>query len=404
MPTYTYTVVDEQGRIQRATLEAASESVVETTLRRQGQWLATITEDRTTASATRRSGRGNLRVPRRVLVEFFMSVGLQLRSGVPLFAALTLGVENQSDGPFQEVHAELLAQVRSGVPLSLAMEAQPKTFEPLVINLIRAGEASGRLTEACEDVRTYFEWVDRMVGDTRQALFYPVFVLTAATGLFFIVFSFLIPRFTGVLKELGVPLPALTRGLIGFSDFMRAHWGQVGLGLLLVGLTLRFGPRLSPAFARALDAVKLRLPVFGPLLHMICLSRLVQNLGTLYRAGIPVLQALDLSRPLIGNRVIEEALTRIRDGVNAGRPLAEAMRGSTVFSGLLIQMVTVGESTGTLDKSLQNVADYYNEVIPRRIKRTFAILEPLITIGLILVVGTVVLAIFLPIAAVLGAK
>ncbi|MHB1308857.1 MAG: type II secretion system F family protein [Limisphaerales bacterium] len=405
MPTYRFTAVDEQGRSLRGELEAASERALEGILRKQGRWLAAAQETRVrTRSRLVPRRRGNARVPRQVLVQFFLSVGLQLRAGVNLFTALSFGLERGAHAGFAGVHAELLEQVKAGAPLSEAMAAHPRTFSTLAMNLVRAGEASGRLAESCEEIRKQYEWSERLAGDVRQALLYPAIVMVAISCFFVVVFTFFIPRFSVVLKELGVPLPLLTRAMIGLSDFLKVYFAPIGLLVFGGVIAIVLGMRLSPAFARWLDHVKLRLPVFGPILWQICLSRLVQNLATLYRAGIPLLVALGLCRRLVGNRVVEQGVATVQEGVRAGRPLHETMAQSTVFPPLVVQMTALGESTGSLAESLQNAADYYNVIVPRAVKKLFSLLEPVMIVTLLLLVGVVALSVLLPIASALEAR
>jgi type IV pilus assembly protein PilC len=339
-----------------------------------------------------------------VLIEFFLQLGLQLRSGISLVEALGFGLEDDLNPVFQSVQSEVMERVKAGSSFSESLSAHPRTFAPLVVNLVRAGESSGRLAETCVEIRRYYEWIDRLMSDIRQALLYPAFVLVATIVFFFLVFTFLIPRFAQVLTEIKVKLPLLTRLLLDISDFMKGHGWVVGAGLAVVILAVKFGPRFSVRFAWALDWLKLSLPVFGPIHHLICLSRVAQNLATLYRAGIPLLSSLQLCRALVGNRLLEDAMATVESSVNSGRPMHEAMRDNEVFSRLMVRMVAVGEATGTLGDALQHVADYYNDVVPRQVKKLLSIMEPVIIVGLIVMVGTIALAVFLPIAGMLDAK
>lgn len=403
MPTYRFTAVDELGRTRRGELEAANERALEGLLRQQGQWLAAARERATRTSGTSRR-RGNQRVPRRVLIQFFLSVGLQLRAGVNLFTALSFGLDRGAHAGFTAVHADLLERVKAGTPLSQAMAAHPRTFSALVIDLVRAGEVSGRLAEVCEEIRQQYEWSERLAGDVRQALLYPALVTVAITLFFLVVFTFFIPRFSVVLEELGVPLPWLTRAMIGLSDLLKAHHLPIGFTVLAGGIAGVLGIRFSPGFARGLDWVKLHLPVFGPILRQVCLSRFVQNLAILYRSGIPLLEALGLCGRLVGNRIVEEGVAAVREGVRAGRPLHETMAQSAVFPPLVVQMTALGESTGSLAESLQNVADYYNVIVPRAVKKLFSLMEPILIVTLLMLVGMVALSVLLPIASALEAR
>ncbi len=403
MPLYQYTAVDDLGQRVSGQMEASNEAALGAVLGRQGRWLAEATERQVTARQTSRA-RGNKRVSRRVLIEFFLQIHLQLRAGVSLLDALGYGLEDGGNPAFQGIQRDLRERIKTGAAFSEALAAHPRTFAPLVINLIRAGEGSGRLAETCSEIRRYYEWLDRLIGDFRQALIYPIIVLVVTVAFFFLVFTTLIPKFATMLTELKIKLPWLTLALLDTSRFMTKYAWLIGLAIAAIALLLKLGPRYSPRFATMLDRVKLNLPIFGRILHLVCLARLAQNLTTLYTAGIPLLEALRLCRPLVGNRIIEEGIVAIQAGVNAGQPMNEVMREHPVFSRLMVQMVAVGESSGTLGESLQHVADYYNDIVPRQVKKLLTLMEPVMILGLIVMVGTVALGVFLPIAETLGAK
>ena len=403
MPVYQYSALDDLGRKLRGQMEAANEAALESSLQRRGQWLTEVREKKAGLSA-RVGGRGNRSAPRRVLIEFFLQTSLQLRSGIALVDALAFGLADGSHHGFAEVQADVLERVRSGSSFSDALAAHPRTFEPLIINLVRAGESSGQLQEVCAEIRRYYEWLDRLMSDIRQALLYPSFVLVATVAFFVLVFTFLIPRFAQVLLEIKVRMPLLTQVYLGISQFMVTHgWAlaAVGIGVTLV---LMVGPRFSMRLARALDRVRLAVPIFGEIHHLICLSRLAQNLATLYRAGVPLISSLQLCRALVGNRILEEGIVSVEAAVNAGSPMHEAMKEDPVFSRLMVRMVAVGETTGSLGDSLHHVADYYNDIVPRQVKKLLSILEPLLIVALIVMVGSVALAVFLPIAAMFDAR
>jgi type IV pilus assembly protein PilC len=209
-------------------------------------------------------------------------------------------------------------------------------------------------------------------------------------------FTFVVPRFAKVLLDLKVELPPLTKFVLGLSDFFVHNAVPIVFGVLLLVVLAYELPRRFPAVAVWLDGIKLKIPVFGPLNLMLCISRFGQNLATMYRSGMLILESLAMSRDLIGNRKLAAALSRVHDGVASGRKIAETMKETDVFPPLVLQMVQTGENTGQLAESLQNVTDYYNDIIPRAIKRVFGILQPLITFILIGLVALVALSIILP--------
>lgn len=403
MPVFQYTAVDGLGQTLRGEMEATSESALDAMLRKQGQWLAEANE-RTVVLRQQGRAKGNRAIPRRLLIEFFLQANIQLRTGVTLVDAIGFGLDDVTHAGFREVQTQILDRVRAGASFSDALADHPKTFAPLIISLIRAGESSGRLSETCGDIRRYYEWVDRLMGDIRQALMYPAMVLVATIIFFFLVFTFLIPRFAGVLTEIKVPLPFITRLFMDISKFMTGHAGLVAAGLVAVAVTVYLAPKYFVSVARFVDRLKLALPIFGPIHHLICLSRVAQNLATLYKSGIPLLQALQLCRTLVGNRLMEDSIQRVEVAVNAGRPMNEAMKADPLFSRLMAQMVGIGEKTGSLGDSLQHVADYYDEMVPRQVKKFLSLLEPVMILGLIVMVGAVALAVFLPIASMLEAR
>jgi type IV pilus assembly protein PilC len=403
MPHYRFIAVDEQGRKLRGQRDAASEAVLGTLLRQEGQWLAEATVDRSAAEGPPRRKRGR-RASQRVLEQFFLSLSLQLKAGVNVVAALTFCLEPGSPESFRAVHADILERVKAGTSLSEAMAFHPRTFSVVVVNLLKAGEASGRLGEVCDEIRRHFDWSDRLTGDVKQALIYPIALLIAAASFFVVVFTFFIPRFTGVLKELGVPLPALTRAMIHISEFVLHHYGLVTLALLGPPAIVAVCIRYLPAFADWVDGFKLRLPLVGRILWQTALCRIVHNLATLYRAGIPLLEALKLCQPLVANRLIQQSIRKVQEGVASGRTLHDSMAQSTLFPPMVVQMAALGETTGTLDEALYSVANYYDVIVPRTIKKLFTLFEPVIILTLLVVVGTIVLSVFLPMASALGAS
>ena len=404
MPIYAYTAVNAAGDTSRGQLEAPSEQALEARLRQQGQWLAEAVDRQIIAATGGARIIGNHHVPRRVLIDFFLQLGIQLKAGVPIFTALAFGVNENPNLTFQAVQRDLVTRLQGGSSLADALAAHPRTFGPLVINLVRAGERSGQLAEMCREIRQHYEWLDRLAADIRQATLYPLFVLAATIGFVLLMFTFLVPRFAAMLKDLNLPLPPLTLAVLGISEFLVHHGPWLLGGTVAAVFAFRLALRRLPEFAYGYDRWKFEIPVFGALNRMICLARFAQNLAILYRAGISLIEALQLVRSLVGNRVLERAVADIQAGVKEGRQISAVMSRHEVFSRLLVQMVSVGESSGSLSETLQNVSDYYNEILPRQVKKLFTILEPVMIVFLIALVGTVALAIFLPIISLMNLR
>jgi type IV pilus assembly protein PilC len=268
--------------------------------------------------------------------------------------------------------------------------------------VIRAGETSSKLPESFADLRNYLEWLDQIIADVRQASLYPAIVFSVVSLFVLLLFTFVIPRFAELLHSVNVPLPLLTTVIFGVSAFVRLTW-WIWFPLLLFGtIGVAVGRRVSPGFAFATDQLKLALPVFGELNRMLAISRFTHNLALLYRAGITILNSLSLCQGVVGNKVVERAIARVVEDVKGGAIVSEALRRHPVFPALLLRMTVMGETTGNLDAALENVSSYYNDVIPRRIKKMFTILEPALMLFLIILVGCVALAIYLPILSLMG--
>lgn len=401
MVKFHYRAIDAKGKAIEGEMMAPDLSNLERQLQDMGLWLVRTLETKPkggSRSATTKGGR----VKSRDLMEFFTHMFTLLEAGIPLTQALkSLSVETTNARLRTTLHA-IFQQVEAGNTLHEAMSHHPRIFPPQITNLVHAGEDSGTLTETFKELERYLEWVDQIRGDVRQATIYPAIVLVAVSGFLTLLFTFVIPRFIPILEGLHVPLPAITIFVIALSEFIVGAWWIWGLGILAGPVVWVVGVKYLYGFSHWRDRMVLQLPVVGELIRMLTLSKFVQNFAVLYRAGIPVLQCLQLCQGLVGNFVVERALRDTERGVAEGLTINESLSRHPVFPPMVIQMISVGEATGTLPQTLMNVANFYNREIPRRIKKAFAIFEPMITIGLIGIVGIVALALFMPMMSLMG--
>jgi type IV pilus assembly protein PilC len=397
MATLSYTAIRQDGTIVTGRGEAAGEEALALQLAKERLELVEAKEvGRAARTLHLQRTTGREKAPRREVADFFFQLGTLLKAGVPLLQALELVADGMGRGSLQSVIRNLAVQIQSGSNLTEAMAQFPGVFPDVVLSLIRVADKTGTLPQVCEELRSYLTWLDKMAGEVKQAMTYPI-VLLVTVAIFVVgMFTFVVPRFAKVLVDLKIELPALTKFVLGISDFFVANAIPIVCsGLLLVVLAYEL-PRRFPPVAVWLDGMKLKVPVFGPLNLMLCIARFGQNLATMYRSGMLILESLAMSRELVGNRKLAAALGRVHDGVASGRKIAETMKETDVFPPLVLQMVQTGENTGQLAESLQNVTDYYNDIIPRAIKRLFGILQPLITFILIGLVALVALSIILP--------
>lgn len=392
MSLYHYRAYNAAGETVTGALEADGLLTVETRLRNTGLWLLEAKEGEGVVTE-QFSG---LKIKRADLVTLFVQMTLLLRAGITLPAALDRLTEDFKGTKLGRVVATLRERVAIGVPLHQAMAAFPRVFSPETMAIVQAGEVSGRLPEVFESLTGYYEWLDGLVGEIRQALIYPLMVMGASIALVVMLFTFVVPKFVGLLTDLNLEVPLLTRMVMAVSNSLIKGWPV----FLVLAVALPVGLKIalrSPAFACAFDETLMKLPVFGQLIGMFALSRFTNNLGMLYRAGIPLLRGIEICSKLVGNRAIERALETVHRGVLEGTPLSKCLAAQPIFPQTLVTMIATGETSGTLDFALKSVSDYYNKIIPRRIKIVFAIFDPVMMVSLIGVVGIVALSVILPI-------
>jgi type IV pilus assembly protein PilC len=403
MPLFRYQAIDTTGNNITGTMIAPDEPALESRLKDIGCWLvdASAEKQSPTVDKAAKSQRGWLswwgQFRRREVIDFCTLMAFQTKVGVPLVQALEVAGMECENPRFQEVLLGVRRHLEGGLLFWEALEKYPRVFTPHFIAVVRAGEQSSNLPETFRDMKAHLEWVEQMIGDVRQASLYPLIVLTVVSGFVLFLFTNIIPKFSALLASVKVPLPLITVIIFGVSDLIQKTWWAWLPLLLFLTLGVQIGRRVSKRFARVTDRMKLKLPILGELNQMLAVSRFAQNLAILYRSGLPILQSLNLCRGLVGNVVVEDAVASVEENVKAGATISEAIRRQAVFPAMLLRMVIMGETTGNLDSALQNVSDYYNQVIPRRLKKIFTILEPALIVFLVFTVGAVALSIFLPI-------
>lgn len=392
MANFQYRAIDADGKPVEGQTTALDLSQLEGRLQDMGLWLIRAIETKPTVRRVPKKGK----VKSRDLIEFCRHMFILLEAGIPLAQAVKTLSQETSNLHLRATLQTIYHQVESGNTLHEAMAPFPKIFPPQVTNLVQAGEKSDTLIETFKELERYLEWLDQIRGDVRQATIYPSIVIVAVIGLLVLLMTFVVPRFVPILQDLQVPLPTITVVLIGISEFMVGTWWIWGSLVLAISLLGLFGGKYVAGFSNWRDRIILQLPVLGELIQMLTLSKFVQNFAVLYRAGVPVLECLQLCRGLVGNHVVERALQNTQRSVAEGLTIHESLSRHPIFPPMVIQMISIGEATGNLPNTLLNVANFYNREIPRRIKKFFAILEPVITLGLIVIVGIVALALFLP--------
>ncbi len=396
MPDYNYRAIDKSGHAVEGTMTASSENRLDELLRDTGYWLV---ESR---SAALDKSPKRVRVTRKELIDFCSAMSAMLSAGISLADSFRTMGEGHPNPGFLHILEDLTIHVESGHTVFDSMENHKDVFPEQMRNLVKAGEFSGNLPDAFKDLQHHLEWTDRLVSTIKQVSTYPIIVLIVVILFVLLLFTFVVPKFAQILLTLNIPLPAITRIVMSIGDFAIEYWWVI-IGLpIVLSLIMRAAYRKSEQFATAFDHLKLNLPVFGDISRMITLSRFSHNMAVLIRSGIPLLQALELSKGLVGNRIVASAIQGAEIAVNEGRRMSDAFKDHAVFSPMMLRMLAIGEESGQLELALAHVSSRFDEEIPVQVKRIFSILEPTIMLVLISIVGLVAMAIFLPLMSLMG--
>ncbi|NJC74200.1 type II secretion system F family protein [Planosporangium thailandense] len=394
--TFDYKIVDLHGKRSKGTIDASNEAAAIQLLRQQGLVPVALTE---AGSGLRRDlslpGLGG-RTTLKDLSVFARQFATMTASGMSLLRALAVLEDQAAKAPLKKALAEARIDVEAGMSLSAALAKHRKVFPALMVAMIRAGETGGFLDGALERIATNLEKEAVLRGKIKSALTYPVIVLLFTALLVAGVLTFVVPIFEKMFASLGGTLPLPTQIIVAASHSL--VWSAPLLvAVAATGTTLvRRELRRRPAFRLAFDRLKLRLPVFGPLLAKIAISRFARNLGTLLNVGVPVIQALDVVGATTGNAVITEATRDLQAAVRDGHPMSAALGRHPVFPGMVTQMIEVGEESGRLTQMLDKVADFYDREVDAAAEALTASIEPIMVIVMGAVVGGIVICLYLP--------
>lgn len=379
MAAFRYKAVDKAGHPARGALDAINEVDLELRLRRMGLDLITFRAVDKTAGGM---GAGGGRITRRDLITFCFDMEQLTRSGIPLLDGIR-DLRDSIDSPrFREVLATLIEDMEGGRVLSQAMAQHPDVFDSVFISLIRAGEQAGRLTEVFENLGNTLKWQDELASQTKRLLMYPALVLVVVTGVMLFMLMYVVPQVVQLLKTMGLELPLQTRILIFASNFALHYWPFLFSLPVVAVVAVVVSIRRSRKAQYLWDYTKLHLPIVGPVLQKIILSRFANFFALMYRSGITVLEAIRAGEDIVGNRVIADGLTRAGQQINAGDGLSETFQNLGIFPPLVIRMLRIGEATGALDTALLNITYFYNRDVKDSVDKGLAMLGPALTLVL----------------------
>lgn len=392
MPNFKYNARDQEGKSVVGTIEAANVSSVLSALRAKNLIIISVNEIKTKKAA----GRSGKKIKLDDLVIFARQLATMVSAGIPLVQGLDILKEQIENPDFKNVVKDVGAKIEAGDSLSEALGRHPKVFTSLFVNMIKAGESSGTLDEILERLASYLEKTAALIRKVKAALIYPIAVSCMAVAITLVLVLKVIPGFKGIFSSLGAKLPMPTQILITISDVCLEYFLVVGA--VIIAVVLAFMAYIkTPGGALTFDKFKLNVKIFGPLFKKVAVSKFTRTLSTLVRSGVPILGALEIVSKTAGNKVIEKAVDEVRASVREGESISEPLSRHKVFPPMVVRMISVGEETGKLEDMLSKIADFYDEQVDAAVSGLTSLIEPLIIAFLGIVIGSIVIAMFLPI-------
>jgi type IV pilus assembly protein PilC len=389
---YQYKAVDSFGRIQVGKADAINVADLEMRLRKMGLDLVNCREIR--ASNENISGRG---VKRRDLILFCFHMEQTSRAGVPMLESLHDLRDSTENPRLREVISAMCESIEGGKTLSQAMHDFIGVFGNVFANLVRAGEQSGEISEVFKRLGESMKWQDEQASQAKKLVMYPAFVGSVVAGVLFFLMTYLVPSLLSFVKTMGQELPAHTKALIFVSNIFVNYWYAILLAPVLIVAAYVIAVRTSPAARLRVDLMKLSLPVVGPILKKLILARLAGFFAMMYSSGITIIDCIRTAEEISGNKAIEGAMRTVGQQIADGKNLSDSFEATGLFPPLVLRMIRVGETTGALEESLENVAYFYTRDVRESIERLQALIEPTMTVVLGVIVGWVMFSVLGPI-------
>jgi|YNPNPStandDraft_1061719.scaffolds.fasta_scaffold00775_5 type IV pilus assembly protein PilC len=429
MPKFNYVAMDSRGKETKGTLEVANQNEAITRLKEMGFFPTKVVEaekpkekgvskgKRAPAAGEKKKGKGiNISIPflggkvgTKVMTAFTRQLATLVDAGLPLLRGMRVLERQERNPTLKQIIGEMAVAIEGGSTFSEALAQHPKVFNRLYVNMVKAGELGGVLEVVLNRLAEFMEKAQKIRGKVKAALFYPVAVLTVATIILGVLMVFVVPRFQAIFSDMleGAALPGFTRVVLDIANAIKSRTILLFDGppyvlpgpviWIIVGIIVAFKLFVRWRKGRWLwDKVKLNMPVFGPVISKVAIARFTRTLGTLVSSGVPILQALTIVKETSGNVVIGEAVARIHESVKEGDTITAPLDASNIFPPMVVSMVDVGEQTGALPEMLMKIADTYEEEVDNAVSAMTSLLEPVMIVFLAVIVGSIVIALFLP--------
>jgi len=425
MPKYDYVALDNRGKETKGTVEVASQNEAIGRVKEMGLFPTKIVETEKVAEKKAVKSKGkpapkaaggkkgglnmninlNLKIPGlggkvkiKVLTTFTRQLATLVDSGLPLLRGLRVLEKQERNAALKKILGELALSIEGGSTFSEALAQHPKVFNRLFVNMIKAGELGGVLEVVLKRLAEFSEKAQKIRGKVKAALFYPVAVLIVAVGILTLLMVMVVPKFKEVFAGMGVKMPGFTLFVLACSDMIRLHiLPTLGVAAVVV---VAFMLAIKTKIGRLVwDKIQLKMPVLGPVISRVAIARFTRTLGTLVSSGVPILQALTIVKETAGNVVISNAISGVHESVKEGETITAPLEASGVFPPMVVSMVDVGEQTGALPEMLLKISDNYDEEVDNAVASMTSLLEPIMIVFLAVVVGSIVIAMFLPLIA-----
>jgi type IV pilus assembly protein PilC len=417
MPKYNYVAMDSRGKETKGTIEVANQNEAIGRLKEMGFFPTKVVEAEKSEKKAEGKGKApggakkkggglnfNIKIPGfggkvkpKVLTTFTRQLATLVDAGLPLLRGLRVLEKQERNLTLKGIIGELSTAIEGGSTFSEGLAQHPKVFNRLYVNMVKAGELGGVLEVVLNRLSEFMEKAQKIKGKVIAAMFYPVAVMVVAVAILAVLMVWVVPKFQDIFKDMldGEDLPGFTRLVLGISNTIKNHFlatigGCVGVFVMYkIFARTRFGRRV-------VDRISLRIPVFGPVLSKVAIARFTRTLGTLISSGVPILQALTIVRETSGNVIVSEAVGAVHESVKEGETITAPLEAANVFPPMVISMVDVGEQTGALPEMLMKIADNYDEEVDNAVAAMTSLLEPIMIVFLAVIVGSIVIALFLP--------
>jgi type IV pilus assembly protein PilC len=426
MPRFTYVALDSRGQESTGLVEAASANDAIGQLRQAGYFPTNVYEEGkgggSDGKVARKAVKGKAvgapkakgmrmeislfqrkTVKSKTLMIFTRQLATLVDSGLPLLRGLNVLAKQERDSVLKKTINNLVDGVQGGGTFSESLAQHPRIFNNLYVNMVKAGEVGGVLELVLSRLAEFQEKAAKIKSKVVAAMVYPIIVLTLAVGIMGFLLVFIVPKFEQIFHDMlgDKPLPAITQFVIGISKFVQNHWLVLIGGIIAIIAGYKFANRTTRGRG-VIDRIKLRVPLFGDVIRKTAISRFSRTLGTLVTSGVPILQALNITRETADNSVIASAITKVHDSVKEGESIVLPLEASGAFPPMVVSMIDVGEETGQLPNMLLKVADVYDDEVDNSVAAMTAALEPIMIVFLALVVGTIVIALFMPLISIIS--